>query len=257
VNNTPEVIGYTYHNPAISSACIAALQVIETTAVVDAGKWKLERAAAAIQRIIHEAFVDRFSETLTREDVEKQANPRNKDMVEQQAGRLLFSKLEKNTGGTPVYLSANTIADTGADPVSLSVGVGKVKYADGRPHWQRAFSRGNAANLADLGDVYVAPKLLGRSFHRKGIGLAIARTMLDYCPEDMPTIVYEFPKLEGGLPARLEEKGFRAHGSRAVQFCGIETEQVQYRGPLCGDLIEVLEAEQPWLTEREPITSPA
>jgi hypothetical protein len=257
MSDNGETIGYRYHSPAMEQGNLVSVEVVETSAMIEHSHVKSHRAAVVNQRVIRNALADRFSGTVSLQDIEKTANPDDGDAVQRTRHNLITAKLYQGLEGAPTYLTANGIIPTDMDPISIAIGIAKLKYADGRPRWQRMFGRGSAANLADMGDVYVDLSLVRRSGgpKRRGVGTAMLRTMLDHCPADMPTIVYEFPKLEGGLPTKLEENGFRANGSRIVEFCGVETEQVQYRGPLCGDLIEAIEAEQPWLTEREPITA--
>jgi hypothetical protein len=245
-----EVLGYAYHtNRDISER----FEVIRTDRACSLGQLSILQAATDCQRIIHNALTGRFAEKLTEYDVRKTANPDNEEMIGRQMGRLAEA-----TGGEgmPLYLHARL-------PISFSpdwyvAGIGKLKYADGRPRLQRVLRGDNPANLADISDIYIQSTDWRSSdigLQRRGIGSAILRTMLDHCPEDMPAVVYEFPQLERGIPDMVKRMGFRESGkSRATEFCGVTVEQVTYRGPLCGDIIEALEAKQPWLTDREPVT---
>ena len=127
-------------------------------------------------------------------------------------------------------------------------GMGKAKYADGRPREERelASSAEERANLADISDIYVRPEL-----QRRGVGSALAREMLDHFPVDMDLVVYEYPLLNPLVVAKLREAGFSPSKERAVEFCGETTIMAMYSGPAVGDEIERVEAARPWLRERE------
>ena len=247
-----ELIGYEYDT---GNSELSPFSVIRTDKVIELGGMSPHAAARVAQGIIQVSLADRFSETLDLEQISKTANPNDEQIVQRTMGSFFTSKT--GTEGAPIYWSA-TVSDVASGYEQIVAGIGKLEYADGRPRWQRVISSENSANLADVGDVYVRPAMQnGRSLQRKGIGSAILRTMLDECPVDMPTIIYEFPNLESGLPSKLEAEGFRANGSRVINFCDVETAMVNYRGPLCGDLIELLEAKSPWLADRDPIVAPA
>ena len=218
--------------------------------------------AADVQTIIKESLVAQLQDTSFGVMRQVARSFGNLESVEAQRKRLVKST---GTPGRPLYVDARFSRSNLRKPDDFEdidetvwmVGVGKAKYADGRPRSKRLLSPGTlkSANLADVGDVYVLPRNLpvNIKLQGQGIGSAILRSMLDHYPEDMPAVIYEYPAINPRLTPVIESLGFKAIQERPGSFCGVETPQVLYAGPFCGDLVETLETRKPWLRERDTL----
>jgi hypothetical protein len=249
-----ELVGYAYHNP--SAREFKDFEVVPASRDGD-----LIMPAGTMYEVITQAIVTEYARTLSAERLAVVLATR-REGEEGEALDALHRRLTGNSGetGKPLYLHAQVPSPIEDDfAARLLTGVGKADYADGRPRQQRsADPEGEgAANLADIGDVYVLPTLssLERSpLQGQGQGSAIVRSMLDHYPADMPAVIYEYPELNPRIVPLIESLGFKAVAFRLDTFLGLETSQTRYEGPLCGDLIENLETRHPWLRDRESIS---
>jgi hypothetical protein len=243
--------GYSYPNPGAQER--AGFQVVPT----DLSKEDAGHLPGEYQSIILEAWAEQFSGLFTPEQIRQTADPHNPKLVANQKARIKNT----NPADRPTYVHALILLPkpvTQEEDHWIPVGIGKGKYADSRPRWQRIISSYTPPEdrLADISDVFVRPTFLhGRvSMHGKGFGSAILRSLLDAYPDDMPTVVYDY-EINERLQPVLANLGFQAvEGStRPVELFGTKVQQTRYDGPARGDLVERLEARRPWLRDRQPI----
>lgn len=203
------------------------------------------------QDLIFRSLSEQFGNLRTPDEIRLTADPDDEGMVGAQQERLAEADGDESR---PLYFQANfpVPVHMGAGVAWYMAGMGKAKYADGRPgeERERPSTAAERANLADISDIYVRPDL-----QRRGFGSALEREMLGHFPADMDLAVYEYPLINPLVVSRIREAGFSPAKERVVEFCGEKTLMVMYAGPACGDEIERLEAEKPWLSEREPITA--
>lgn len=241
--------GHRYLNPNAGFE----LEVVrpDTTQLSGAG---LQDLAWQYQYVISEALLDQYDGVFSAADVSHTADPFDDGMVQAQAARLLTA------GSAPpdaTYFHGRIVE---GDDSWYLVSVGKAKYADGRRRAVR-LTHGDpvaAANLADVGDVFVATQPMdppGCEIRGMGVGSATLHAMLDKFPDSMETVVYDYPAENPRIVPLLQGLGFNAIGrSRRVEFCGTMVEQAQFRGRPVGELRGELEQRRPWLRDRQPIT---
>jgi ribosomal protein S18 acetylase RimI-like enzyme len=178
------------------------------------------------------------------EDIAQTANPRSRALVHSQVVKLMSAKSEH-----ALYLEARL--DMPDEPNKV-VGFSKVKFADGRSRLRRMVDTDeeDARNLADVSDTYVNPAQQGHF-----VGTMLLHSGLDAFPDDIGTIVYEYPSENPRVRHTLEAYQFvpGKHRSRTVGKFGHQIEQVPFLGLSVGDLRQMIEAKAPFLADRTPI----
>lgn len=247
---SPE-LGYSYHNPASPTIILGDFDVLLTHPTAD----DLHQVAKDHQEIMRDTWVEQFAGKLTTRQIEKTVNPDNPELVEAQEARLL----DANVPGKPTYVHARINMPGVLTPIFCTAGIGKTKYADGRPRHEREASADPSAanNLADVGDIFVRPRwerLGGLPLQGHGLGPAMLHCMLDAYPDDMDTLFYDFA-FNGRIVPLVKRVGFRAVQAKRIKQFGTRVTEIQFDGPPAGELRENIEGLYPWFTHRQPLAA--
>lgn len=242
MSTVDQKIGYRYTNPGKPFGASDTFDVLK---VRHDDPKLIKDVAFFFQKIMHDAFAVQYEGLFSPEEIAQTAYHENPDMV---TGQIELLSQEPDEG-QPAYLRAEVLVHRVSQArfplMPLRIGLGKSKYA----------GREGEPRSADISDVYVYPR-----YQSRGVGTAIASTLLEGFPEDMTTVAYDF-ELNDRLKPLLKELGFKAIKTWDAPYFGQQIPQTYYRGPLVGELAEILQKRSPWLKDRQPLeqvlTTPA
>jgi hypothetical protein len=242
------ITGFTYHNP--EDPDLKNFEVVP----VDPDDPNLWTIAEEYQRVMNLAWLSQFQGRYSRTQIGTTVNPSNQQLVAAQQERLRGG----NRPGKPVYVMARfpvpSLISLGG--VWYVAGIGKGTTADSRPRLKRLLGGTPSASeqLADISNVFVRPRLdkTPVALQARGIGSATLRTLLDAYPEDMTTVVYDYPENRRVTHLLIHGLGFHAVQNRKVDLFGTTIEQTRFDGQPVGELIAILEGKRPWLQNRQP-----
>jgi hypothetical protein len=210
--------------------------------------------AVAFQTTMQEAWTAQFEGMYTSEEISLTVNGHNSELIAAQMSRLKSG----NFSEPPTYTIARLAVPVASnnEPNWCVAGIGKGDRADNRSRARRLLggTPSEKDQLADVSNIFVKPTSveLGVSLQGRGIGSAVLRTLLDVYPEDMSTVVYDYPA-NPRVVETLGRLGFQAGKTWEVDLFGHKVAQTCFDGPSVGELIETIEQRRPWLKERQPV----